>query len=460
MWTFSHVLDALGLYANIEETKFDHTPINGFSFNSQTLKEGQAFIALRGKTQDGHLYLDPAWKNGARLLIAEKDMASFVPKKASHILVPSTYEALNCLGAWAREQASQTKIVAITGSAGKTTTKDWLKELLSTVDTTVASAESYNNYTGVPISLTELINKPAYGVFEVGTNHPGEIRPLVRLIRPHACIITTVAPAHVGNFGSVEAIAEEKASILQGLVPGGIAILPYDSPYFERLKRTNIQTISFGSLNGADIRLVSYTENQGSAHIEVDIFGRRVGHTLPFIGLHYASNVLAILALAHHWGLPDLPFHTLQLSSQRGRVSTCKIASGVTVRVVDDSYNANPASMEAGLQVLAGLPCDGRRIAVLGEMLELGEHSADAHRAILPQLRAAGVDQLFVVGEGCLPLVEAWNDHTTCTHVEKAHDLLSCLISNIQHGDTLFIKGSKASGVHGLMEWLCRDDAA
>lgn len=460
MWTFSNVLDALGLYADVTNTEFDQTPVHGFSFSTATLQKGQAFVALNGQNQDGHFYLAEAWAKGASLLIAEKDKVDFVPEGASYILVPSTYEALNCLGAWAREQASQTRVVAITGSAGKTTTKEWLKHLLSTVGSTVASQGSYNNHTGVPLSLTELISKPDYGVFEVGTNHPGEIRPLSKLIRPQLCIITTVAPAHVGNFGSVEAIADEKASIIQGLIPGGLAILPFDNPYFERLKQPGVNMITFGEREGADVRLVSYVEQSGSSQLEVDVFGKRTNYTLPFIGQHYAHNALAVLALAHHWGLTDLPLHTLQLAQQRGRVETCTLSSGATIRVLDDSYNANPASMAAGLKVLANLPNEGRRIAVIGEMLELGDYSEESHKALFPQLQAAGVERLYTVGEGCLPLVKAWNHSATCMHVDKISDLADHLEQEIQQGDTLFIKGSKSSGVHQLLSWLCYAHAA
>lgn len=458
MWTYSHVLKALNLVADTQGTIFEQKPIEGFSFHTPTLKAGQAFLALRGQTQDGHHYLADAWSKSASLLIAQKDGASHIPEDAPHIFVPCTYEALNQLGSFARRQANETRVVAITGSVGKTTTKEWVNQLLSSVGPTVASIASYNNHTGVPLSLTDLIVRPDYGVFEVGMNHVGEIAPLAKLIQPHACIVTTIGSAHIGNMGSLEETAKEKATIQQGLLPGGVAILPFDSPFYATLKQPGIQTLSFGTQQGADVRLVSYHERDGKAHIEVDVLGRRSSYILPFIGQHYAHNILAVLALAEHWNLKDLPLHTLTLAPQRGEIYTCTLNTGVNICVMDDSYNANPTSMKAGLSVFQNLPSTGRRIAIIGEMFELGAFSAEGHINLAEPLHAAKVDHLYAVGEGCLPLIEKWDGAST--YAAKASDIVEELTQNLRNGDILFIKGSNSSGVRHIMTWLRTCNAA
>lgn len=460
MWTFLHVLQALGLKASVQNTPFEDVEIKGFSFNSQDLQPQQAFIALEGAKQDGHQYLSQVREKDASLLVVQKDKEALVPAGSSYVLVPSTYQALNQLGTWARQQSDKTRVVAITGSAGKTTTKNWLNQLLSSVGSTVASVASYNNHTGVPLSLTDLIVKPDFGVFEVGMNHTGEISPLAKMIQPHACIVTTIGAAHIGYLGSEEMIASEKAAIQDGLVEGGVAILPFDSPYFEKLQKPGVPVLSFGEKEGADVRLLSYTEKQGKAHIEVDALGRYASYVLPFVGKHYAHNILAILALAEHWGLKDLPLHTLKLSPQRGEIYTCRTASGTTICVMDDSYNANPLSMKAALSAFASLPSKGRRIAILGEMLELGALSKQAHRSLIEPLRVAKVDHVYAVGSGCLPLIEVWDDSKTCTYVSKAADLVEPLMKYLRDDDVVFVKGSNSSGVRHIMSWLLCHKAA
>lgn len=458
MWTYSKILQALNLNADISDTPFENFPIQGFSIDTRSIKAGDVFVSLKGENQDGSIYLQDALDKGAAALILDQDTpADRIPSGSTFFTVPSTYKALEQLGVWSRSEAVDTRVVAVTGSAGKTTTKNWIASILKSIAPTVFAEASYNNHIGVPLSLTKLCTaeKPQYGVFEVGMNHVGEIAPLSHMIRPHACIITTIGAAHIGNLGSLEAIAAEKASILEGLEEGGVGIIPFDSPFQDILQaRKGLSYITFGKEDGADIRLLSYTENGSSSSIEVDVFGKKYAYTLPFIGEHYVSNFLSVIGLLNHWNILNrLDPGLLKPSAQRGEIYELALDSGAVVRVFDDSYNANPASMAASLKVLASLNAEGKKVAVIGEMFELGEHSAIEHKKLAALLKNAGVDFLYAVGEGCLPLVKAWGKEN-CTYEPKFSNILPALKNALGPGDLLFIKGSNASRVGQVISLL------
>jgi UDP-N-acetylmuramoyl-tripeptide--D-alanyl-D-alanine ligase len=387
-----------------------------------------------------------------------------LPAKAPLLVVDDTLKALNDLGAAGRER-SKAGIVAVTGSVGKTGTKEALRHCLGRIGPAYASAGSFNNLWGVPVSLARLPPDASFGVFEIGMNHAGEIRPLAALARPHVALITTVEAVHSEFFPDIGAIADAKAEILEGIEPGGAAVLNRDNPMFERLEARAkalrvARVVSFGSLPGSTVRVTHRAplSGRGSA-VEAEIGGKRIMYTVGIAGEHWVMNSLAVVAVAHALkadvarvvaGLADL--QPLKGRGQRHRVEI----GADSFELIDDSYNASPASMRAAFQTLGAAAAGprGRHIAALGDMLELGPRGPDLHAALAADLAAAGVDLVFTAGTLMRALHDKLPQAMRGAHAASAGELIAPLHQALRGGDVVLVKGSNGSRMGKVVEAL------
>ena len=381
------------------------------------------------------------------------------------LIVRDVLGALRRLARAARARTNA-QVIAVTGSVGKTSTKEALSLALSRDGETHASVASFNNHWGVPLSLARLPTSARYAVFEIGMNHAGEITPLTKLVRPHVAVITTVEPVHLEFFASVEAIADAKAEIFTGVEPGGAAVLNRDNPHFARLarraKRAGVQrVVSFGEDEHADARLIKCALQPESSTIEADILGARVAYKLGAPGRHQVLNSLAVLATASIVGA-DLALASLALADLRpaaGRGTRLKLPlHGGEALVIDESYNANPTSMRAALAVLAQAPLGrhGRRIAVLGDMLELGPKALDLHRDLADVITAIEIDLVFCAGPLMEALWQALPSQRRGGYAESAAALEPDVIAAVHAGDAVMVKGSAGSKMAPIVKALVR----
>jgi len=457
LWTFEKVLDATAGRA-----EGAHAPeLLSVSIDSRTLEPGALFAAIRGDNLDGHDYVGQAFEAGAAAALVAQGAKLDVP--GALIRVPDTLEALNRLGSTARAR-SEARVIAVTGSAGKTGTKEALRLALGASGRVHASEKSYNNHWGVPLSLANFAQRNDFGVFEAGMNHAGEITPLSRLIRPHIAIITTVAPVHLEFFDTEEKIAEAKAEIFSGLEPGGTAILNRDEPHFELLKSRALEAeperiISFGVNENADVRLMKFQPGGDASEVGAVIEGEQISYRIGAPGRHLVMNSLAVLAALHAVGA-DLQAGAQALGgyrAQAGRGARMEFAlDDGRVTLIDESYNANPASMRAALDVLAETPRAElpRRIAVLGDMLELGGTSSQLHAELAEPVDAAGVDVVFACGSHMRAMYDALPEGRRGAYAENSEGLETALLETVQAGDVVMVKGSLGSAMGPLVEAL------
>src|SRR3954471_5280293 len=394
LWTSDEIAAATGGPAS---APFEAT---GVTFDSREVEPGHLFIALQGEATDGHRFLDQAFAAGAAGALVSAD----TPHPA--VRVADTMAALNDLGRASRARTGA-RICGVTGSVGKTGTKEALYAALdrSAPGEAHRSVKSYNNHTGVPLSLARMPRETRFGVFEMGMNHPGELAALTRLVRPHVAIVTAIAPAHREFFASDAEIAEAKAEIFQGLEPGGTAIVPFDSPHRERLiaaaRPHAARIVTFGLGKGADVRArETVGAPNGGSLVAALLPEAELTFTISQPGEHWVSNALAVLAAVEALG-GDLAAAGLALADMpglkgRGERHLIPVAGGEAL-LIDESYNANPASMAATLRTFGARQAAGRRIAVLGAMRELGAASADFHAGLAEPVGAAGVDRLILV---------------------------------------------------------------
>jgi len=439
------------------------TPVSGFSIDSRSLGPGEAFVAIRGPNRDGHAFVAAALDQGASCAIVDKTYPPGDEEKL--VRVGETLGALNDLGRAARTRAGDAKIIAVTGSAGKTGTKEALRLALEPSGAVHASAKSFNNHWGVPLSLANMRKTTRFGVFEIGMNHAGEIDALTRLVKPHIAIVTTVAPVHLGFFRSVEDIADAKAEIFHGLEPGGTAIINRDIPYYQRLRDRALEhgagIIGFGETPDAEARLTNVVLDPDGSNVSADILGQSIDYRIGAPGRHLVQNSLAVLAAAKVAGA-DLALAASAvagLQAQAGRGARTLIeAKGGPIAIIDESYNANPASMRAALAVFGLTPRDEfrRRVAVLGDMLELGANGPRLHQELAEFVDEAGVDVVFACGELMSSLFEALPANRRGAYARTAEELKSQLIAAVGPGDAIMVKGSLGSRMAPLVEALKR----
>jgi UDP-N-acetylmuramoyl-tripeptide--D-alanyl-D-alanine ligase len=427
----------------------------GVSIDSRTLVAGDLFVALRGPNHDGHDFVASALERGAAAVMVDRPVAG-LPAGAGLLHVGDTLAGLVALGGFARARSSA-RIVAVTGSVGKTGTKEALRMVFAASGATFASAGSLNNHWGVPLSLARMPPDAAYGVFELGMNHPGEIAALTRLVRPHIALITTVEPVHLGFFGSVEAVADAKAEIFLGLESGGVAILNRDNAHYRRLAEAAARagaarTIGFGVHREAMVRLVDCVLGPDGSSVEAECSGTLLRFRLPIAGRHWVMNALAVLgaALAANCNLPAAAEALSGLEAMPGRGRRHRLAwRGGILTLIDESYNASPASMAAALAVLAATSpaAGGRRVAVLGDMLELGDAAERFHCELAAPLAAAGVDRVFLVGDAMAALHEALPEAIRGGLWRSANQAVPALLDFFNSGDVVTVKGSYALGL-------------
>jgi UDP-N-acetylmuramoyl-tripeptide--D-alanyl-D-alanine ligase len=428
---------------------------HGVAFDSREVGPGDLFVALNGEATDGHRFLPQAFAQGAAAAIVTQ------PCDGPHVQVADTTGALNALARASRARTGA-KIVGVTGSVGKTSAKE---ALFAALDRgwrggVHRSVKSYNNHVGVPLSLARMPQDTRAGVFEMGMNHPGELAALTRLVRPHVAIVTAIAPAHAEFFPDEAAIADAKGEIFQGLEPGGVAIIPFDSPHRDRLidaaTPCAARIVTFGSDAGADVRAVEAMRvKTGGSFVTARLGDRELSFTLSQPGAHWVSNALAVLAavdaVGGDLGLAGLALADLGGLAGRGLRFTTQVADGDAL-VIDESYNANPASMAATLAVLAREP--GRHVAVLGEMREMGEHSAAYHAALATPVIDARVEAAILVGEAMAPLAEALEGRVDFVHVADAAAALAATRDILASGDVILVKGSNGVGLSRVIAGL------
>lgn len=425
---------------------------SGAEFDSRVVKSGDLFFAMKGQT-DGHTYVKAALEKGAAAAVV-----SHVPdglQDAPLLIVPDVEKALWDMATYNRARTSA-KIIGVTGSVGKTGTKEALKLVLSAQGKTYATEGNFNNHIGVPLSLCRFDPAFDFGIFEMGMNHANEIRPLSKLAKPHAAIITTVEAVHLEFFKNVEEIADAKAEIFEGLVDGGIAIIPADNPHRTRLQshaqHSGVRTIvSFGAMMGAEFQLVSIAEKDEGQEIEARVNGKKLTYFIPALGRHLVINSLAVLAGVAALG-GDVKkaaetYKQYHLAEGRGAPYALEIA-GKQITLLDDSYNASPASMKAAFAVLKARAKKGRAVAALGEMRELGETGPALHKSLAEELQNLGIDQVFTACPLMEHLYSALPKSMQGGHAKTAEELLPLLKNHLKTGDTLLIKGS-----HGSLMW-------
>src|SRR4051794_7989161 len=461
LWTVEAMAQAMGA----ERAGALPDAITGLSIDSRSILPSEAFFAITGESRDGHEFVPAALKAGAALAVVAADRRAALPPDARLLVVPDVLEGLRDLARAARTR-TEAKVIGVTGSVGKTGTKEALRLALSRSGETHTSVASYNNHWGVPLSLARCSASARYAVFEMGMNHAGEIEPLTRLVRPHVAIVTTVAPVHLEFFGSVEAIADAKAEIFTGVEPGGAAVINRDNPQFTRLqsaaKAAGVgRVVSFGEHPEADARLLKCALQADSSTVQARILGTDVTYKLGAPGRHVVLNSLAVLAAVSLAGA-DLALAALALAeikppTGRGARSTLDIAGG-TALLIDESYNANPASMGAALALLgqAEIGPRGRRIAVLGDMLELGARGADLHRELSEPVQVNGVDLVFCCGPLMRALWEALPSERRGGYADNSAALESQLLAAIRPGDAVMVKGSLGSRMGLLVKAMER----
>ncbi len=434
----------------------------GIEMDSRDVRPGDVFVALKGEAMDGHRFIDAAFNNGAVAAITDR------PVEYPHVLVEDTTDALHALAHAARDRASAVRI-AVTGSVGKTGVKEAIFNSLDRASRGAAhrSVRSYNNHVGVPLSLARMPARAKFGVFEMGMNHAGEIAPLSAHVRPHVALITTIAPAHIENLGSMEAIADEKSQIFTGLIEGGIAVIPADSEYTPRMianaEKLGVRIVTFGRSESADVRLLDAIPSaNGGSLVTADLGECRVCYSVAEPGEHWIANSLGVMAAVRAAG-GDLAAAGLALAEMgglKGRGARHHFAvPGGKALVIDESYNANPASMRATLKALGQTPAH-RRIAVLGSMKELGDFSAEFHRQLVRPLVEAGIDHAILVGEEMRPLARELGKPgglslgmgASFAHCKDPAEAIAALEQfGLTNGDAVLVKGSNSVGLGRLV---------
>jgi UDP-N-acetylmuramoyl-tripeptide--D-alanyl-D-alanine ligase len=436
--------------------------IGGISIDSRSLQPGDAFFAIKGEAMDGHDYVTAALAAGASVVvIAEAKLPAFGRLAIPMIVVNDVLAALEKVGVAARKR-TKAKVIAVTGSAGKTSTKEALRHTLSSAGKVHASAASFNNHWGVPLTLARMPADTDYAIFEIGMNHPGEIRPLVKMVRPHVAIITLIAAAHLGHFRNLDEIAMAKAEIFEGVEKGGAVLLNRDDARWKLLDKqahaAGIErSLSFGENARSTYKLVDCKLYADHSTITARMAGKDILARVGAPGRHVVQNALAVLGAAHLVGAPvpviAVALGDLQAEQGRGKRHTLKHPKGSFV-LIDESYNANPASMAASLAMLkaASIEGAGRRIAVLGDMLELGIHAQKLHASLADLVIDARADKVFLAGPEMKALAEALPAEIQTEYRKDVEELKPLVLSALRAGDAVMVKSSKGIGFSKLVE--------
>ncbi len=431
----------------------DDREITDFSSDTRDLTPGQMFIALSGANFDANDFVPVAVERGAAaVLVSRESPACPVPQ----LVVADTFRALGRLARAWREQFPGLVRVAITGSSGKTTTKEMLASIFRQAGPTLATLGNKNNEIGVPLTLLRLRPEHRYGVFELGANHRGEIAYTVGLVAPHASAIVNVGTAHLEGFGSRSGIAEAKGEIFSALGDTGVAVINADDDFAEYHAGLNAdrRIVRFSTTQAADVRATDLRMEPGGVwSFMLHLAGETVPVRLGLLGRHNVANALAAAALASACGMSPEQIRAglEQTRPPHGRLELHR-AGGLAV--IDDTYNANPSSMKAALDVLAA--CPGRRIAVLGDMGELGEGAADLHREVGAHARQAGIDVLLVVGNARDAYLDGFGDGEASAYPDHAA-LAADLPARIGGDATVLVKGSRSARMERVVQQLVEE---
>ena len=450
LWTSAEIEAATGGTAS---APFEAT---GVTFDSREVGPGDLFVGMPGTVHDGHSFVTQAFAAGAAGALVAQAV------DGPHVLVEDVAASLTALAIAARRRMAG-KVLGVTGSVGKTSTKEALAAALQRGcrGTVHKSVKSYNNHTGVPLSLARMPRDAEYAVLEMGMNNAGEIRELTRLVRPHVALITAIASAHIENLGSIEAIADAKSEIFAGLEPEGTAIIPEDSRQRDRLVRAARghadRVVTFGLSHEADVTALHAVRSEGGGFlITARLLDSELTYTLSQRGEHWVANSLAVLAAVEAVGC-DVAVAGLALADMsglkgRGERHVLRLDNGEAL-LIDESYNANPASMAATLKSL-GAEEAARRIAVLGPMRELGEHADALHAGLAEPVIEAGVDRLILIGDDMAPLATALGDRVAIDHADSVDQAAEMLLSLLRPGDAVLVKASNSVGLARLVDRL------
>jgi len=461
LWTSDEIVAATGGKLHGEPLE-----VAGVTFDSREVEQGHLFVAMPGTVADGHDFVEKAFSAGAAAALVSK------PVEGPHVLVPDVPKALTDLAIASRNRCGGT-VLGITGSVGKTSTKEALYAALERYakGKVHRSVKSYNNHTGVPLSLARMPRDSEFAVLEMGMSAKGEIAALTRLVRPHVAVVTTLASAHIEHLGSMEAIADAKAEIFEGLEPDGVAILPEDTPYRDRLikaaRRYADRIVTFGSRDADVTAIHAVRAHNGGSLVTARLLESELTFTIAQRGEHWVTNSLAVLAAVEAVGA-DLAIAGLALADMgglKGRGERHRLAisskdgSGGHYLLIDESYNANPASMAATLKALGEERDVDRRIAVLGPMRELGDKADELHAGLAPAVLDAKVDRLILVGDDMRPLEQALNGAVTVDRAGNVDEAVEHLARMVRPRDAVLVKASNSIGLAKLVDRMVREPA-
>ena len=468
LWTVDEVVLATGgrlVGRKTGEPSDQSLWISGISIDSRTIAEGHAFFAIAGDRFDGHDFVEAAQRAGAALcIVSHVRAADFIHMDGLSLVVPDVLAALEDLGRAARMRMTG-KVIAVTGSVGKTGTKEALRLALSPSGRVHAADKSFNNHWGVPLSLARMPRDTEFGIFEIGMNHPGEIRPLVKMVRPHLAIITNVEAVHLEYFHSVSEIAVAKAEIFEGVEPGGGVLLNADSPHFDLLgelaaRQENIAVIeNFGRQASADVHVLTSVVHDSHSIVTASLFGTNISYRIGAPGQHHIINSLAVIGAVERAGgnIAEACAALANVAAPKGRGARWDLAvDGGQAILLDESYNANPVSMRAALDLLGQfVPVDrGRRVAVLGDMLELGDAGSELHAGLLETVLENSVDRIYCCGPLMRHLWDRIPEGKRAVYANKSDALHESVLDGIGPGDVIMIKGSLGSRMGPLVEAL------
>ncbi|MDR1597907.1 MAG: UDP-N-acetylmuramoyl-tripeptide--D-alanyl-D-alanine ligase [Holosporales bacterium] len=473
-WTFDDIVCALR-FISVPT----NTPIAGFSIDSRTITPGQVFIALSGARVDGHDFVAQACERGAQLAIVERAKAFPELSSYSHIKVDSTHAALMDLAQYARARTAAT-IVGVSGSVGKTTVREWIAALLAHAGDTVSTRCNHNGKIGLPLSITQLAADTRFGVFEIGIDEPDSMQVLAALCNPHIAVMTPITCAHIENFKSLDSLAHEKAMLFSGLCSGGVVVVDQETyKLFPVIKHVAeefgaIDVVTVGN-NNASVQIASAVVDGNQTHVVLRVCGVTFEYTIRAVGEHFVQDSAIALASAmcaaydgtlqhivgeHAQVITDvfLPvMSSLAPLPGRGQVRTLMLDGARQVQLVDDAYNANLASMLAGMRAFASMQAP-RKIAVVGDMLALGKTTRDAHAQLFDALSESDFDKVYALGEFVQEPFEAMPKGKRGALASSLNELERLLLRDLRDGDAVWVKASHAIGLHELFARLSVQD--
>lgn len=460
IWTAMEVAGALGVSAEGD------WEASGVSIDSRTIKPGEIFVALDGDRFDGHAYVAEAFKAGAAAAIVSKEVLGV---DGPMLLVPDTQVALQTLGVAARDRSDAT-FIGVTGSVGKTGCKDMLRQVLAPHGRVMVTKGNLNNHLGVPLTLANLPRELDFAVIEMGMNHAGEIALLSHWVNPHVSIITTVDAVHIENFDSVEGIADAKSEIFSGMRDGGIAVLNADNPHLPRMQAHAEQSdldriMLFGTSDEAQCQLREYRVEGLNSLVDATISGTRIKFRIGAIGKHWGMMAVAVLGVVDALRL-DLARSAEALEyfvepEGRGNIEQLTVKGG-QLRLINDSYNASPVSMRAAFEKMDEIATHEvvrpRLLAVLGDMLELGDDSKELHVGLVPTLVNNHIDLVFAAGTMMRHLYDALPEEMQGDYDETAIGLAPKVVERLKENDLVLVKGSHGSRMDEVVSAI-RDNA-